>query len=528
MSQVASPAEMWRRSDDNEAESQRIISRIGQRLNRTHGCNHSDIYWNAVIGLPIRTIISWATIRQPSIDERNAATSPAWEGLQGQRQNLPVVPSTNHALTLLRLRYPNYIHKLEIDSKIMSNDEAIVASQLFIRPAIKSRMNAPALHKFQGHRLGGRASIFRGQLPLVEWLSQPIRTRGKGIPTIGLGEGNDAFVPDWGLRESIFSSDTDDDAVLRSLLWALACTVPSMVVEGHSAVEKAVESYDRGEPRSALIAPGIGELDRHLVGLQAEKGARIHFVQHGGRYGESIPTPRETYERSVSDTFVSWGWEEEGVMGLPSPKLDRFRARYVRHRQRLGTDPSLVLWVTDEQSLVGNSPPFESQVQYERRQSALAQHMPSKVRSLVQVRLRPQKSGTDTLEGYSWVADSGLSFADSTLGFDSALAQAGLVLIDRPFSTSFLEAIAVDKPALVFAPCFESYIRDTVSVVYNSLREAGIICHNSDEVLKAVHQYHKGVWWDSEKRRRAYKIAKYSLARTTDAGPSNRFAALIG
>ena len=280
-------------------------------------------------------------------------------------------------------------------------------------------------------------------------------------------------------------------------------------------------------PPRALIAPGIRETSRQLTGMSAENGTKIHFIQHGGRYGETIATPREYYERSVSDCFVSWGWEDTRVLALPSAKLDRIRKRYGKNYAGTREDNKHILWCAEQYSLVGDSPPFESPVTYRRRQMEFVNRLPSDLRPLIHVRLRPPKAQMDESTGYEWLRTFNLSTTDSSKHIVRDFRRAGLVLIDQPFTTTFLEVLALEKPVIVYSPEAKYYTRNTVSSAYRLLHEAGIVCETVEDVFLAMRQHLLGCWWDHPGRREALQFASHLLARTSRSKSSVRFAELI-
>jgi len=108
------------------------------------------------------------------------------------------------------------------------------------------------------------------------------------------------------------------------VLKTLSVNLPISYLEAFKDIKKSIERFVAKPPK--VIVSGIGFLWNPAFAVWAaeckERGTTLVGSQHGGTYGECTPSYGEKYERSTSDYYISWRWEEdERVIPLPASRL---------------------------------------------------------------------------------------------------------------------------------------------------------------------------------------------------------------
>lgn len=313
------------------------------------------------------------------------------------------------------------------------------------------------------------------------------------------------------------------DGLVGDLWRRLQILLPASLLEG------LPEAVDRARLRStprAFVGP-IPSTDREHVQLAvyAEQGTRIYLCQHGGFYGETVPKHSEIHERAASTEFLTWGWiDGNHSRPLPAPRLSRGIGRtmfgHLRRRSKRALDR--ILWVTQDQwPLDYRLPPVSTGVdKYVNSCRTFVAALDGATTRRILVRYRSAKYGigNPTQRQPQRAALAGLAAAPS-LAIDVLLARADLVVIDRAFTTTFLECLSRDIPVIVFDPDSLPYVRAGVRHVYSALAAVDIIHTSPQRAAQTVMAINGDArsWWLEPKRQRAVQLASTTLARTGPA-----------
>ena len=518
----------WRRDALNEVQGI-----LHPWLNDRLGCVHDHSYWDLAIGQFLRLLVArvqWTRLLLEKLRELGphvtlvATNREPWE-----------VPATSRDVWL-RTRSHASTHQQLLSRLIPPVDPQIQAppprtrqpratspatanentgpSNKADRASLSARRGRELLWWLQQHP-GRRALFFHSGWEPRWWLRVGLLALPRAIPSLGYRVPLDSSQLDLTLRDELALLADESKGLTADVLTCLPDLAPVSILEGHTGVCAAVEALLYAGTPAAIIGPPQDDLHLHWAAEARVRGAQVIFRQHGGFYGESLPTTREEHEREASDGFISWGWQEPGTFPLPAGNLTKRREQFARKKPRTAS-PGL-LWVTQEADLVGASPPYEPPLAYRRRQEQLLSSLDDKLLARTIIRLRPPKVSEDPLLGYEWLRDHPVQIDAGREMIMQLVRDAGIVVIDRPFSTTFLECLAVDKPAVVFAPGVVEFSRPTIRPIVERLVDAGVI-HN-DATSAAVHLARvfdcPRDWWDSPSTRDAVAQARSTLACTS-------------
>jgi putative transferase (TIGR04331 family) len=310
-----------------------------------------------------------------------------------------------------------------------------------------------------------------------------------------------------------FTSSTDFEKVLGE---CLSGDIPSCFVEYFPALLEAGRSTLGAPPRVLLSANGwtFDETFKAAAALAAERGTRLVGVQHGGGYGLYARMWQEQLERSVTDAYWCWGWSEldgdRRLRDVPAPSLS-----FPADDRRPGSG---LLFVANAQPRYPYG--FQSQALAERclegieDEISFFETLPGTVRGKSSVRITEQD------ETWGWSAAARIRSRFSDIGVQVArgplhesLREAALTVIDHP-ATSLLEALALDRPTILYWRPEVWDARSHVVPLLDGLRRAGVLF---DEPLAAARAAAKAwknprSWWGRSEVREAIGNFRASLA----------------
>ncbi len=212
---------------------------------------------------------------------------------------------------------------------------------------------------------------------------------------------------------------------------------------------------------------------------------KLLLHQHGGNYGIDHSLINETLERSVSDTFYTWGWkEDEGTRPLPVPP----RIARSFHRARRGILLKVMEW-----------PRYVYEIDYKPQPLSAEEDIESTIRFLRDL------SNTEFF----------VKFPSYTYGWDlrQRLNQAQISILEptRPDSTfalhvanylgsSWLESLAANIPTICFYHPKVHLFRSAVQSHMEDLTRVGILHTSPKSASDMVLRVHSDPvsWWRTD------------------------------
>jgi putative transferase (TIGR04331 family) len=225
--------------------------------------------------------------------------------------------------------------------------------------------------------------------------------------------------------------------------------------------------------------------------------------------------PFEDHETAIVDRYYSWGWERKDCAAEVIP----FPASKLVGRKKVGASnlKNGILWATTSEPryLVHFSllPKFFHE--YLSLQGRFAKTLHPKIVSAL--RLRPHR------EDLGWsVAERirdcipGVTIETWDVPFHESLARCRLYICDH-FSTTFAEALAANKPVILFWDPQTNRLRPEAQPYYDLLRKTGILFDTPESAAATVNQIYDDVetWWNDPERQSAVETFCERFARNT-------------
>jgi putative transferase (TIGR04331 family) len=317
---------------------ERTLALLADRLNVIHGEDHPIRYWRIIIGPWLLFFIQVFYDRFCSIEQagRSGKVTGTLIGQYGRGDWVAkdfndfffwiIGDAYNYFLyswIIERLKVLPYEYCDTRDRLIPSEGEGKKKSwgKFLVKDLIL------AYEKFFPHRLNKYVFIssylssmdqWRLQLSLGQWpsLFAPVVEVPTGEVKLEMRDGL-----------SLPSSDKLFEDLLFQIIPA---QVPSAYLEQYSSLKERSSAGYPSTPRLILTGNDFyaNEGFKFFSAEQAQRGAKIVGVQHGGLYGQALWHAGEELETSVSDVFFTWGWDSPDMpraKPLAAAKLNRFR-----------------------------------------------------------------------------------------------------------------------------------------------------------------------------------------------------------
>lgn len=307
---------------------------------------------------------------------------------------------------------------------------------------------------------------------------------------------------------------SDFDQCLSAMLFS---DMPQCFIEGFYTVkDKVYKNYPK-HIHAIHSANGwyCDELFKQWAAMSAEEGALLVGTQHGGNYGVLKFMPSENLETAIVDYYYSWGWERTDCMAkvIPMP------ATKLTGRKEIGADNSKsgILWgATSAARYVTQLPflPMHFQ-EYLEWQIRFVQVLPPEV--MAQIRFRSH------YENYSWgtiqrMKDCApyIRIESWDVPFKNSLNNCRLYVCDH-LSTTFSEALAANKPTVLFCNPDANRLRGEAQPYFDLLRAGGMLFDTPEAAAAVVAAVYDDVesWWNVSARQKAVRTFCEKFAQTS-------------
>jgi putative transferase (TIGR04331 family) len=515
--------------------SESMLDRLAEYLNVVHQVSYSPRYWRILIGPWLLHFIHavydryvllteafkfdpglHTIVLDPQCYRTPRDTLETFRWLSDDRYNLQVV---SHQLALTGYSFPSRI-----------NNESL--------PRVDRRRSASSNLKRLARKSGRLAGECIGRILRTEWEIALCDTylSSKQVMNIILGSHFRALALETMRNEWSFTIPTAtfdsrrhglarldaSGAFEKLLVELLPQNFPTLYLEGYRYARTEVAREIRRIPPVIVSAVGwyVTEPFKFVAAEAAEtSGSRLIAMQHGGGYGLFRSAPLEEHELRIADRFMVWGWAENGdrsYRNLPSPPLSLlYTTGYKNQCNKLSKSilyvadaymPYLIRFHSSPQGIRGEKS-IRWQVQFLEalpavvRQAVVFRRYPGDHRSAIRDEIRNRFSDV------RW---------DDNSSFYQTLRNSRLVVIDHS-GTSFLEALVMGVPTLLFLDPQYSEVREGAEPCFESLRKVGILWESPQSAAAKLAEVYDDPWpwWSSEAVQEARRIFvnRYALGR---------------
>jgi putative transferase (TIGR04331 family) len=301
----------------------------------------------------------------------------------------------------------------------------------------------------------------------------------------------------------------------RFILSIIPNLMPRYYIEGYEELKKLVKNfYWPATPKviftsNAIIANDFFKL---WSAEKVENGAKLLIGQHGGSYGSMRFNFNEAHEKSVSDKYITWGWQDnDSTLPLPAAKLSGAKFSFNPTGGLL-----LVCMTLPKYSYRLYSVPIASQVEdYINDQLDFVDYLDNGVKDSLIVRLYP--SDRDWKQKQRWQDRySAVKFDSPKNNLKHSINDSRL-FIGTYNSTTILEVMASNIPVIMFWNPKHWELRESASMDYEKLRSVGILHDTPKSAAEKVNSIWSNVdsWWMQDSVQEVVKDFCQKFARTS-------------
>ena len=509
---------------------ERILPVVAQALNAIHETRHSDRYWRIVIGPWLQTYVAAVHDRFRRIVKVLEA-EPALTTCLLSSDSF-VVPLDTREFTL-RLTEDSY--NLQIYSKIFlflgkkfssktyqqtkSSSYSIVGPRstkqklfAFATGVARSLVKKTALNP---------VVISNSYLSKISEIKLAFAFRGKVFSTTGMVAESQQLGYDKNKRKALEVVSFGEDDFSKCLASLLFSDVPKCFIEGYEAALDAGRRKYPNSPKFIFSANSwwYDETFKCWAAAQASRGIPLLGTPHG-HYCVRLDQPSRKHEIDIVDRYYPWSSFFGTALVERRAEVTSMPATKFMNIENLGASNNLagVLWVTTVVSRYSAFElPFSSAelfenylLWHERFVDSLSKE------SLLAIRFRPHPLDF----GWSVVARIRSHHPDIVLDnhrdFLESLSQCRLYVCDH-LSTTFAEAIAANKPTILFWSTEANKMLPQAQKYFELLRDVGVFFSTPEEAAAAVNNHYADVesWWNEPRRQDAVSIFREELCRTS-------------
>lgn len=286
-------------------------------------------------------------------------------------------------------------------------------------------------------------------------------------------------------------------AIVRSMI---PRQIPALYLEGYAALQSRCDALPWPKKPHLIFTSNSYSSDDVFKAWAAEKveaGAPLVGGQHGGNYGMDRWNFAEDHECTISDIWLSWGWDDEKrphIKPVGNIKMIGYDMGWDSNGHALMVEmtmPRYSYWMY--------SVPMAGQwLDYFNDQCRFVDTLPDKIRRRLLVRLFRNDYGWD--QAARWRERFPKLHLDDGQAPIAPLIKQSRLYVSTYNATTFLESLAMNIPTIMFWNQDHWELRDNAIPYFDRLKKVGIF-HETPE--SAAHQMmwvwdDVAAWWNSE------------------------------
>lgn len=276
--------------------------------------------------------------------------------------------------------------------------------------------------------------------------------------------------------------------------------IPVIYLEGYHRLLQQTEGLSWPKQPKLIwtsIAHNYDDVFKAWAGSKVEQGSHLVIGQHGGHYGMGRCSFQEDHEIAISDSYLTWGWDEQGQSTVrPVGQLKSWRPLGIRHSEQ----PSalLVTLTVPRQSVIMFSATMSSQwLDYFSDQCTFVENLPTRIQNALTVRLMAPDRGWDQVARWS-DRFPGLQLDDGHSSMTDLIRQTRLYIATYN-ATTYLESLSLDVPTVIFWNPHHWELRDSAIPYFDDLKRIGVFHDTPGSAARHVATVWDDVdaWWTS-------------------------------
>lgn len=520
----AKPSEAY---DYVNAVYERLLPVLCETMNSVHGANHNARYWRILLGPWFWWYLSVLYDRYSTI--KSAVTQYPNFTTLGLSEECYITPRDTREFIL---NVNSDVYNLQLYTQIL----AVLGREFPRKQRELSPSSSSAVEKkFVNISL---KQIGKNSLTFLEWLGdrgRPVslkyhsfsrwvcfqlmlKTKGAAWPNSASRMELPLLPRNVELRRPLEKLGAPAKSTFDALvLKMIPQNIPICFMEGFGLVREEAKKRYPGSPKVIFSAYAwvYDEDFKAWAAAASEKGTVLMGAQHGGNYGVMKKMFSEEHEVAITDRYYSWGWDSSRhgskIVPFASTKLTG-RKMLPASNQKKGILFGATIMSRYLHQFPNAPEQFKEYLAWQRR---FAEALALDELNLLRVRLHSEDCGWDIAQ--RWVDE----FPDVQIErwgetFLKSLADCRLYVCDH-ISTTYTEALAANKPTILFWNVETYELRADAQPYFDLLRREGILYDEPEAAAEAVKRVYGDVegWWSEPARQAAVKEFCYRFARTS-------------
>jgi putative transferase (TIGR04331 family) len=337
-----------------------------------------------------------------------------------------------------------------------------------------------------------------GQIPKL-WRSPPLQKFGYSASARNWS----LTLPDTQMVEEL----TDFRALVSSLV---PKNIPTAYLEGYPAIKKIASRLPWPRQPKLIFTANCWNSDDLFKIWAAEKtdqGVPLVLGQHGGNYGIALQNFNEELQISISDRFLTWGWEDFAQKKLKSIGIlkgfDNKKIQFDKRGKALLVEFTMPRYSYHMFSIPVAAGQWE---EYFEDQCRFVNALPEELRRELLVRLPMADYGYS--QSSRWLSHfPDIKLDEGARPMLELLKQARLY-ISTYNATTYLESLSLNFPTLIFWNPGYWEMRKEVQPYFELLKEAEIFHETPESAAQKMAAVWDNIdgWWYDLKTQKAREV----------------------
>lgn len=508
-----------------------ILTELTQALNNVHQTQHSERYWNIVLGHWLLRYVSVAFNRYHTLDQAisnyeisgttffavkdySLATADSLSFIWACNDDV-----WNHVLYSRLMAYRGDV-QMNPSSALLEGCKGF--SQEEKRPdghRSLAKGLARKLVRTVGQKLArsSDAFIINSYLPVKDEIKLQLAL-GQ-IPQRWSSPSFERVLPDAAVRAELVIDYDKHEGVERYIRWQLAETIPTCYLEGYKGLDKIAKSLPWPEKPKFIFTSNnfaVDEIFKVWTASKVEQGVPYFTGQHGNSYGTHLYAGNANLpERAAADKFFTWGWSDENSNTVPA---FNFKTSSWKSGEFNPEGGLLLIELHVPQRITPWDDYFEFGI-YQQEQFRFVAALPEIIQQKLKVRLHSACRKLRWSDEQRWKDFSPHTQIETGAANIKELIVQSRLVVHSYDSTGILETLALNIPTVCFWQGGLDHLLPDAKPYYELLRDANILADSPEQAaeLIALHWDNINDWWESQKVQDARKSFCEQYARTAES-----------
>lgn len=277
--------------------------------------------------------------------------------------------------------------------------------------------------------------------------------------------------------------------------------LPKVYLEGYSQLIALTESLPWPQKPQGIFTSNAYSSDdifKSWAASKVEKGAPLIIGQHGGHYGMGLWSFTEEHQIAISDSFLSWGWDEPSQAKIiPTGNLKGFGQKHIASDSSglaLMVEMAIPRYSYHLYSLPISAGQWSS---YFEDQCRFIDALPHNLRRSFLIRLYVHDYGYSQEERWRERFPE-INLDEGRQSIDE-LMKKSRIYIGTYNATTYLETLSINFPTIIFWDANYWELRDGVKPYFEMLKKVGILHETPESAARQLMAVWADVsaWWNS-------------------------------